>query len=400
MLSERSGRYGVTRRSSGDGSVRRRADGRWEGRLRLGNGTRQSVFANTQREVSSKLRALHAEQDAGLRIGGRRQPVERYIQTWLEQRNPQAPSAGVRKLRHTTWAGYESRMRTHVYPSIGRLAIGQLTPEHVRAMLTKVAASNLSATTVAMVRDTLATILQRAVKDRVLPYNPVHAVDSVTRAKARTYVLTPNEARTLIRAAAGDPYEALITLALHTGLRAGELFGLRWQDANLDAATLTVRQSLIRVTGDGLQASLPKTTASAATIPLTAGAVTALRAHRARQLFQARVARDAWQDTGYVFTTEIGTPVSASNYMRRHFYPIAARAGIPTRPQADGTQGLRLHDLRHGCGTLLISLGVKPKLVQTILRHSRLATTMDLYVHAYDEDLREAVGTLDRALGS
>jgi integrase len=86
--------------------------------------------------------------------------------------------------------------------------------------------------------------------------------------------------------------------------------------------------------------------------------------------------------------------------MRRHFYPIAQRAGIPTRRQLNGSQGLRFHDLRHGCGTLLISLGVKPKIVHTIRRHSRLATTMDLYVHAYDEDLREAMGTLDRALGS
>jgi integrase len=146
------------------------------------------------------------------------------------------------------------------------------------------------------------------------------------------------------------------------------------------------------VNGEGLQPSAPKTTASAATIPLTTGAVAALRAHRLRQLERDIV------PAGYIFTTAIGTPVSASNYMRRHFYPIAARAGIPTRRQPDGSQGLRLHDLRHGCGTLLISLGVKPKLVQTILRHSRLATTMDLYVHAYDEDLREAVNTLDRAL--
>jgi integrase len=390
----------MARRSSGDGSVRRRTDGRWEGRLRLGNGTRQSVFAKTQREASAKVRALHAERDAGLRVGGRRQPVERYIRMWLEQRNPQAPAAGVRKLRHTTWAGYESRMRTHVYPAIGRLAIGQLTPEHVRAMLTKVATSKVSATTVAMVRDTLATIMQRAVRDRVLPYNPVQAVDSVPRSKTHTYVLSPEEARALIRAAAGDPYEALIVLALHSGLRAGELFGLQWQDVNLDAATLTVRQSLIRVTGEGLQPSLPKTSASAATIPLTAGAVTALRAHRLRQMEHRLRAGSVWQETGYVFTTDLGTPVSASNYMRRHFYPIAGRAGIPTRLQPDGTQGLRLHDLRHGCGTLLISLGVKPKLVQTILRHSRLATTMDLYVHAYDEDLRDAVGTLGRALGS
>lgn len=395
----------MTRRAHGDGGLYARKDGRFEGIVDLGRGDdgkrqRLSVYGRTRRDVAQKLKAALNERDAGLRVDGRRQTVEGYIGTWLEQRNPQTPSAGVRKLRHTTWAGYESRMRTHVYPPIGSTPIGQVTPEHIRAMLTKIAASSLSATTVAMIRDTLATILQRAVKDRVLPFNPVHAVDSVQRSKTRTYVLTANAARTLIRAAAGDPYEALIVLALHTGLRAGELFGLQWQDVNLEAGTLTVRQSLIRVTGEGLQASLPKTAASAATIPLTAGAVAALRTHRLRQIEQRLRAGAAWEETGYVFTTEAGTPVSASNFMRRHFYPIAERAGIPTRPQKDGTQGLRLHDLRHGCGTLLISLGVKPKLVQTILRHSRLATTMDLYVHAYDEDLREAVGTLDRALGS
>jgi integrase len=132
----------------------------------------------------------------------------------------------------------------------------------------------------------------------------------------------------------------------------------------------------------------------------TAGAVAALRAHRTRQVEQRLRAGSTWQDTGYVFATEVGTPVRASNFIRRHFYPTAELACIPTRRQADGSQGLRFHDLRHGRGSLLISLGVKPKIVQTILRHSRLATTMDLYVHAYDDDVRDAINTLDRALGS
>ncbi len=155
----------------------------------------------------------------------------------------------------------------------------------------------------------------------------------------------------------------------------------------------------MRVKGQGLVAAPPKTAASAATIPLTDGAIAALRAHRIRQMEDRLRAGAAWHDTGYVFATELGTPISESNFLRRHFYPVVESAGIATREHADGSKGLRLHDLRHGCGTLLISLGVKPKVVQAILRHSRLATTMDLYVHAFDEDLREAVGTLDRALG-
>ncbi len=93
-------------------------------------------------------------------------------------------------------------------------------------------------------------------------------------------------------------------------------------------------------------------------------------------------------------STEAGTPISASNMLRRSFYPLCAAAGIPTRP------GLRFHDLRHACGSLLIAEGVRPKLVQAILRHSKISTTMDLYVHAFDDDLRGAVASLDRALGS
>lgn len=395
----------MTRRPHGEGGVYARKDGRFEGIVDLGRDEtgrrkRLSVYGRTRREVAEKLKAAVREHDAGLSVGGRHQTVEQYIKVWLEQRDPRTPAAGVRKLRHTTWAGHESRLRTHVYPAIGTMQIGQLTPERIRTMLTSISASELSPTTVAMVRDNLATILQRAVRDRVLAYNPVSAVDTITRAKTTSYVPTPDQARALIRAAAGDPYEALVVLALHAGLRAGEMFGLQWRDVDLEVGTVTVRQSLIRVTGEGLRPSPPKTAGSAATIPLTAGAVAALRAHRLRQIEQRLGVGTAWQETGYVFTTELGTPVSASNYMRRHFYPIAARAGIPTRRQPDGSQGLRLHDLRHGCGTLLISLDVKPKLVQTILRHSRLSTTMDLYVHAYDEDLRGAVASLDRALGS
>jgi integrase len=146
--------------------------------------------------------------------------------------------------------------------------------------------------------------------------------------------------------------------------------------------------------GEGLKDFDPKTAASAATIPLAPAASTALRGHRARQLETRFRAGTAWQETGYVFTTDVGTPISASNLLRRSFYPLCARAGIPTRP------GLRFHDLRHACGSLLIAEGVRPKLVQAILRHSKLSTTMDLYVANYDEDLRGAVGALDRALGS
>jgi integrase len=298
------------------------------------------------------------------------------------------------KLRYTTWTGYESRMRRHVIPTLGALPIAKLTPEHIRTLLAKVAGAGLSGTTVAMVRDTLSTAMRRAVRDRLIGFNPVEAVDAVQRSRPRAYTLTAQQARTLLRSAGGDPLEAVYVLALRAGLRQSELLGLHWRDVDLEAGTLTVKSALVRVTGDGLRDFDPKSAASAATIPLAPSAIVALRAHRTRQLEMRLRAGSVRQESGYVFTTEIGTPISASNLLRRSFYPLCSRAGIPTRP------GLRFHDLRHSCGSLLIAEGVKPKLVQAILRHSKLSTTMDLYVHAYDEDLRGAVGALDHALGS
>ncbi len=189
-------------------------------------------------------------------------------------------------------------------------------------------------------------------------------------------------------------------LALHTGLRAGEMFGLQWDDVSLDTAQLTVRQSLIRVTGKGLQpvrtedrrfighdpahggrrgcppcAPCPSDRAAP---PCGLGlAGDRLRLHHRARHAGKRVELHA-------------AALLPHRSPRGHLHPTPAGR----------TQGLRLHDLRHGCGTLLISLGVKPKLVQTILRHSRLSTTMDLYVHAYDEDLRGAVASFDAALSS
>jgi integrase len=389
----------VARRAHGDGAIYQRKDGRWEGALDLGrdgSGQRQrlSVYGRSRREVAKKLEAAKRDKHAGLDAGAGAERLSIYLARWLAQRDPRTPANGVRKLRYTTWTGYEARLRRHVVPSLGAIAISKLTPEHVRSVLGKLAASGLSSTTIACTRDTLSTALRRAVKDRLIPFNPVEAVDAVQRSQPHAYRLTAEQARTLLGVAVGDPLGALYVVALRAGLRQSELLGLRWRDVDLEAATLTVRSALVRVRHEGLRDFDPKTAASAATIPLPSAAVAALRAHRTRQIELRLRAGTRWQDTGYVFTTEVGTPISASNLLRRSFYPLCARADIPTRP------GLRFHDLRHACGSLLIAEGVRPKLVQAILRHSKLATTMDLYVHSFDDDLRGAVASLDRALGS
>lgn len=276
----------MARRVHGDGALFARRDGRFEGVVDLGRDgagkrRRLSVYGRTRRDVAQKLKAAQRAHNAGLNAGDGNEPVAKYLTRWLELRDPRSPAAGTRKLRYTTFSNYQSRMRLHVIPTLGAVPIAKLTPEHVRMLLANLSRAGLSATTCAMTRDTLSTAMRRAVKDRLIAFNPLEAVDTITRSRPHAYALTAHQARALLRAAASDPFEALYVLALRAGLRQSELLGLHWRDVDLDAGKLTVTSALVRVTGEGLKDFDPKTVASGATIPLAPAAVGAARASRA-----------------------------------------------------------------------------------------------------------------------
>jgi|SRR5947208_1195432 len=155
----------MARRAHGDGGLRVRKDGRFErvvdlGRDETGKRQRLSVYGRTRREVAQKLKVAQRERHAGLNAGDGNEPLGKYLTRWLQLRDPRSPAAGTRKLRYTTWTGYETRMRRHVMPTLGRVPIAKLTREHVRVLITKLSGSGLSATTVACTRDTLSTAMR------------------------------------------------------------------------------------------------------------------------------------------------------------------------------------------------------------------------------------------------
>lgn len=180
---------------------------------------------------------------------------------------------------------------------------------------------------------------------------------------------------------------ALFTVALAVGLRHGEALGLRWDDVDLDAGTLTVRHALQRV-GGKLTLVDPKTQRSRRTIALPDVALTALREHRRRQL-ETRMAADYWDDQGFVFASTIGTGIEPRNLVRA-FHQLRERAGLPW---------LRFHDLRHGCASLLMAQGVNPRVVMEILGHSQISLTLGTYSHVAPELAKEAAAKIDGILG-
>ena len=176
----------------------------------------------------------------------------------------------------------------------------------------------------------------------------------------------PDEARRFMRAIDGNRLEALYTLAVTTGARLGELLTLRWEDVDLDGASLAIRGTLQRVAGT-LQVVPTKTAKSRRTLSLTRHAVGALRRHRDRQAEERAVMGSRWRGTGFVFTTSIGTALEG-RAVYGAFIELLDGSGLPRR---------RFHDLRHTAATLMLAAGVPARVVMEILGHSQLALTTE-----------------------
>jgi integrase len=191
--------------------------------------------------------------------------------------------------------------------------------------------------------------------------------------------LSSDQARNLIATAheAGDRFEALYVLALHCGLREGELLGLRWDDVDLGnpgtTATIQVRRTLSE-TRTGHKFEKPKN-GMGRSIRCSQKATEALRSHRARQGEERLRVGSLWQDNGLVFPTTTGTTMSGTNLLGRHFKPLLTRAELPA---------IRLHDLRHTCTTILLMAGKHPKYVQELLGHASINITLDTYRHVIE----------------
>jgi integrase len=209
---------------------------------------------------------------------------------------------------------------------------------------------------VQLIHTTLRKALQQAVSDDILPRNVCEAVKAPRRVKKEMRVLTPEQVRTFLEAAKGDRLESLYVLAITTGLREGELLGLRWPDVDLEGGKLQVLRQLTR-TKKGLSFTVPKR-GRTRVVRLTDTAVVALKTHKTAQNAERLKAGSLWQDHDLVFTSTIGTPVDVGNLKYRSFRPLPKRAGLPR---------IRIHDLRHTAATLLLGKGVHPKIVQEML---------------------------------
>jgi integrase len=362
----------VERRARREGSWRRR-DAGWELRKVVG-GHRRSFYGPTKAAATAKME--QATGDAAIGLRPTTETVAHYLVAWID---------GRASLRPATERRYRQIITGHLVPGLGRYRLSDLQPEHVDRFLRERRKAGQAALTVNHMRTLLAAALGEAEKRGHVARNVARLSEPERVAHHEVQFLDPEQVASLHAALTGHRLQALVMAAVYTGLRQGELLGLRWEDLDLDSATLRVRRALQR--GEFVDT---KTGRSRRTLDLPGAVVSALRQHRAAQAEQRLAAGRGWQDHGLVFCKPDGRPLNGTA-VTHAFQSVLTAARLPA---------LRFHDLRHTHVALLIHLGVQPRVIMERLGHSTISTTMDIYGHIFPAAGREAADRLDQMFAS
>ena len=377
------------RRKKGDGSVRQRKDGRWEGRVVIGYDEKglprtKNVLAKTKRECREKLKQLR-ETVTGSRTEKVRpeMPFGEWLDFWYQ--NYVKP-----QIRPTTQANYEAKIYQHIIPELGKIPLNQLAQKDLqqfyarmkmggRLIRTEQFGKGLSDSMVRGLHAACRSALEKAVQEELIRTNPAVGCKLPPKRGREMQVLGREELQRFLIQAQAEGYYELFLLDLCTGLRRGELLALQWDDLDFKTGTLTVNKQVYEVKGR-LQVSVPKTRASIRRLVLPPGVVEVLRQYRetvdSRWIFPSPVKEDTPMTPGAV---------------RRRLQIILERAGC---------KKIRFHDLRHTFATLSLESGMDVKTLSAMLGHVSAATTLDIYTHVTGDMQTEAAAKIDRGLGN
>jgi integrase len=304
------------------------------------------------------------------------------MRDWLESRKS--------SLAPKTWHQYRTILERHVLPRIGRFKLLDLGCAHFSQLLAEMETSGAGARTLSLTRGVLHKALGDAVGSGLLLQNPVAAVPKRRYEPAEMRPLSADKARQLLSAARGSRQQALYHLAVTTGLRKGEILGLKWQDIDWERKRLSVQRQLQRIPGGGFSLVQPKTRRSARSVDLGGETTAILLEHKQRQDLERRAAGEHWVENDLVFPSTRGTPMDQRN-LSREFKALLGRAGLPD---------IRFHDLRHTCATLMLMGGTHPKIAAERLGHSDISITLRTYSHVMPGLQQEAAEALDQLVGA
>lgn len=379
-----------TRSAQGSGTIRQRADGRWEARYTVGRdpGTgkqiQKSVYGSTQREVSEKLRKITASIDDR----SYQEPCKMRLKEWLDIWT----SEYLGDVKPSTAHLYTEQVRLYITPALGAVRLDELNTHNIQIVYNRLKRGQggkpgLSPKTIRNIHGVLHKALQQAVDCDYLKVNPANSCKLPKATQKEIQPLDEVQMQDFLNAIKGHRHEILYKVDLFTGLREGEILGLTWDCINFDKGTITIKQQLRREQKKGGQYYLsdpkngkPRTIAPAPSV------MKLLRIQRTRQLEQRLRVGELWQNTNMVFTNETGGYLSYRT-VYDCFKRIVDKIGVPN---------IRFHDLRHTYAVNAIRAGDDFKTLQENLGHATAAFTMQVYGHVTEQMKKDSSDRMEQ----
>lgn len=306
--------------------------------------------------------------------------VDSWFDYWIEIKK--------KTVRPNTVRNYTERYVKNIKPIIGKMPLSDVKPLHCQKIFYDMADQNYRTSTIYQTRITLFNMFEYAKENEVLRNNPCkRSVKSdMGKPSKKKVALTKDVHKIFLQAINGQSYENQYRFILQTGLRTGEMIGLKWEDINFETRTIQICRTMeFRYSTKEWRIGEPKSKSGYRTVPLTEEAITILKNQREKNKRISDIPEE-WKE--FVFLCRKGTPVKNSTY-DSSLFKICDRAQIPR---------FSMHILRHTFATRCVEAGMKPKTLQMLLGHSNIGITMNLYVHCTEEEKRKEIDLVEKAL--
>ena len=374
----------IGKRSNGEGTIYKRKDGRWCASYFDNNYNRHSVYGKTQAEVKKKLKEKRNEQPTKQQVLTMQEWIFEFLQKYKKN-----------ELKITTFDSYMGMYRKHIKDSaLGKVKIDKVTTEALQRYYNDKIKIGYSSKTVREIETIINSALNMAVKLRMISENPNIYTTLPKKVRYEAKVLSREEVNRVIAEAKEEELYPIIITAVFTGMRKGEIMALKWNNVDFQGRKIYVKYSLCRVEDEEpdekghrhirYEILEPKTQKSIRMIPMLDEVYYALIEQKSRQDAEKEKYKNVYVDQGFVFADQMGNYLPQRQFMYKYHKFL----------ETYGITNIRFHDLRHTFSSLLIDADVSIKVIQELLGHSTITTSMDIYTHISDKKKQQALDRL------
>jgi integrase len=367
----------MTKRSNGEGTIYHRSNGAWQAQITL-DGQRLSHTSQNRKECQEWLKQTIQQVDQGLTLNGARTTLGQFLDVWMSIKES--------KLRLSTQEQYGHMIRMYLKPQLGQVILKDLTAGKIQEFYSHLQKKNIGQRTIEVTHTVLHGCLAHAHRLGLVIQNSTDLVEVPRPEKHEMRVWSEGQINQFLSFSGKPADQIFYRLAFATGMRRGELVGLKWEDLDWLAGTIKIRRQIYELAGGGFRFQEPKTARGQRSVRLGAGLLAALQIQYNQVIPLARaIAGARWKEYDLIFPSSIGTPRNGDN-VSRQFQEYISLSGLPA---------IRFHDIRHSAASIMLLHGEPPVRVAGILGQS-VAVLLGTYAHWIPDDQATAAALMDQ----